>query len=261
MLNEGATLAERPAPALPRTARLLPDGPSDSTPPSQRLLADALDSLAWLTSSAIAFAFAVDERSTIEVRMLHCERGRDRREVAELIARLRELEAIDPFSPRRASACRATVMSLEEVGGPEAYARSMFGERLRRHGYNAPIAVYLWRGGRIVAGVTLLRGCTAAPFDAGTVQLVRELQPLLEDAFGFATEPPPAPSPAEPLVATLTERERQVAGLVAAGESNAEIASTLHVSEVTVKAHLTKIYAKLGVRSRTQLAVAMGHAA
>ena len=51
-----------------------------------------------------------------------------------------------------------------------------------------------------------------------------------------------------------TETERRVAELVATGRSNKEVASELHVTVRTVETNLTKIYAKLGVRSRTELA-------
>jgi non-specific serine/threonine protein kinase len=53
----------------------------------------------------------------------------------------------------------------------------------------------------------------------------------------------------------LTQREREVARLVAAGKSNREIAATLVVSLRTVEAHVTHVLAKLGLRSRAQLAV------
>ncbi len=52
----------------------------------------------------------------------------------------------------------------------------------------------------------------------------------------------------------LTERERAIATLVGAGRSNQQVAATLHLSEKTVANTLTRVYAKLGVRSRTQLA-------
>jgi DNA-binding CsgD family transcriptional regulator len=55
-------------------------------------------------------------------------------------------------------------------------------------------------------------------------------------------------------VVGLTPAERRVADLVAAGRTNREVAATLFLGERTVAGHLTHIYAKLGVRSRTELA-------
>jgi DNA-binding CsgD family transcriptional regulator len=52
----------------------------------------------------------------------------------------------------------------------------------------------------------------------------------------------------------LTSAERQVADLVAEGRTNREVAAALFLGERTVASHLTHIYAKLGVRSRTELA-------
>jgi DNA-binding NarL/FixJ family response regulator len=52
----------------------------------------------------------------------------------------------------------------------------------------------------------------------------------------------------------LTAREAEVLALVAAGRSNREIAETLVLSPKTVARHLSNIFAKLGVASRTQAA-------
>jgi DNA-binding CsgD family transcriptional regulator len=56
----------------------------------------------------------------------------------------------------------------------------------------------------------------------------------------------------------LTPSERRVADLVAQGRTNAEVAATLFLAERTVASHLTHIYAKLGIRSRTELARKLG---
>ena len=53
----------------------------------------------------------------------------------------------------------------------------------------------------------------------------------------------------------LSERERQVAKLVASGESNKEVAKHLSISERTVKAHMSAIFEKLGLRDRLQLSL------
>jgi DNA-binding CsgD family transcriptional regulator len=55
----------------------------------------------------------------------------------------------------------------------------------------------------------------------------------------------------------LTPAERRVAVLVAAGHTNREVAAELFLGERTVAGHLTRVYAKLGVRSRTELARAL----
>jgi DNA-binding NarL/FixJ family response regulator len=54
----------------------------------------------------------------------------------------------------------------------------------------------------------------------------------------------------------LTERELEVANAIARGLSNAEIGAQLYLSEATVKTHVTRVLAKLGVRDRVQIVVA-----
>ena len=62
------------------------------------------------------------------------------------------------------------------------------------------------------------------------------------------------PRPSD-LLGSLTTREREVLGLVAEGRTNKEIARHLAVSPATIKAHVERIIAKLGVADRTQAAV------
>jgi len=58
-------------------------------------------------------------------------------------------------------------------------------------------------------------------------------------------------------VSTLTPQQRRVLDMLAEGLLNKQIAAQLQVSEATIKAHATLIFRKLGVRSRTQAALAM----
>jgi DNA-binding NarL/FixJ family response regulator len=51
----------------------------------------------------------------------------------------------------------------------------------------------------------------------------------------------------------LTSAERRIADLAAAGTSNHDIASSLFISQKTVEAHLSRVYRKLGIRSRAEL--------
>ncbi|MCH5670420.1 helix-turn-helix transcriptional regulator [Streptomyces gilvus] len=61
-------------------------------------------------------------------------------------------------------------------------------------------------------------------------------------------------------MALLTEREREIAGLAAEGQRTKEIAEQLFLSTRTVEAHLSRIYRKLGIRSRAALPRALGGA-
>jgi DNA-binding NarL/FixJ family response regulator len=62
-------------------------------------------------------------------------------------------------------------------------------------------------------------------------------------------------------LASLSEREREVALAVGRGCSNAEIAGELHMSVATVKAHVSRVLAKLEVENRVQIALLMQDAA
>jgi DNA-binding NarL/FixJ family response regulator len=68
----------------------------------------------------------------------------------------------------------------------------------------------------------------------------------------FAARPDPAAAPPSELAA-LTEREREILRLVAAGDSNAEIANRLVISPLTAKTHVARVLAKLSCRDRAQL--------
>ncbi|MCB9159441.1 MAG: response regulator transcription factor [Caldilineaceae bacterium] len=71
----------------------------------------------------------------------------------------------------------------------------------------------------------------------------------------FARLAPPARSIDAGLAEPLSEREKEVLGLVARGLSNREIADTLFLAEGTVKNYVTTILQKIGVRDRTQAAL------
>jgi DNA-binding NarL/FixJ family response regulator len=73
---------------------------------------------------------------------------------------------------------------------------------------------------------------------------------LIED---FCRRPPPGGAAAE--ASRLSQRELDVVRQVAHGRSNAEIAGQLYLSEATVKSHIARILAKLGLRDRVQIVI------
>lgn len=72
---------------------------------------------------------------------------------------------------------------------------------------------------------------------------------------------PVAPSPATPSSVTrkqplgITPREQEVLNLIGEGASNREIANILHITEKTVKNHVSSLLSRVGLRDRTQLAL------
>ena len=97
---------------------------------------------------------------------------------------------------------------------------------------------------RLIEAVRALARHEPAIDSSATSQLVR----YLADSS--------APSePSQRVLDRLTDRQREVAELVAQGLSNEEIARRLFLSLATVKSHLTASMRRLGVRSRTQLAI------
>ncbi|MFW3171676.1 LuxR C-terminal-related transcriptional regulator [Geodermatophilus sp. CPCC 206100] len=97
---------------------------------------------------------------------------------------------------------------------------------------------------RLVDGVRALARHEAALDTTATSHLVR-----------YLTDPEALPSTEQHPLDRLTERQREVAELVAQGLSNEEIACRLFLSLSTVKTHLTASMRRLDVRTRTQLAI------
>ncbi|MFG3498144.1 response regulator [Streptomyces sp. NPDC047928] len=73
---------------------------------------------------------------------------------------------------------------------------------------------------------------------------------LIAEFAGRVKQPDPGPR-----LNALTDREREVMGLVGAGLSNDEIARRLVLSPATAKTHVSRIMTKLGVRDRAQLVI------
>jgi DNA-binding CsgD family transcriptional regulator len=137
----------------------------------------------------------------------------------------------------------AALAHYGEIGLPwqEARTRLSYGEFLRRSGRRVAARAEL----RLALDFFARTGCSAWAERAGA-----------ELATAGGSVPHRGPNPA----ADLTAQELNVALAVAGGATNREVSSTLFLSAKTVEMHLTRIYRKLGLRSRTELAARFARA-
>lgn len=91
---------------------------------------------------------------------------------------------------------------------------------------------------------------------AGEVWINRAMMARVIDGFWNPGNLQATPvDPEATRIAALTEREREVVGLIGEGLRNRQIAERLQISEITVRHHLTSIFDKLGVSDRFELAI------
>jgi DNA-binding NarL/FixJ family response regulator len=90
---------------------------------------------------------------------------------------------------------------------------------------------------------------------AGAIRSVHAGHILLQPEVADALLAPDEAGPGQGRAGSLTEREREVLGLIADGRSNREIARALVLSEKTVKTHVSNILMKLDLADRTQAAL------
>jgi DNA-binding NarL/FixJ family response regulator len=88
----------------------------------------------------------------------------------------------------------------------------------------------------------------------GTATLSPKVTAALIDAY-VDRRAAPRKAAAQRRIADLSDREREVLTLLGSGESNAELARRLYVSEATVKTYVSRLLAKLDLANRTQAAI------
>lgn len=188
-----------------------------------------------------------------------CELGYavDAIHVAGSLAQARALAASQPFS-----------LALTDLGLPDGNGVDFIAELRQRNPALSILVISAWSTQTTIlralhAGATgyllkerddlevllsirsVLRG--GAPIDPF---IARHILAELPQAKDDTPEPPDTPQAALPSV--LTTREAQILALVADGKSNRDIAEHLLISRYTVECHITHIYRKLEVSSRTK---------
>lgn len=149
----------------------------------------------------------------------------------------RRIFAAWPARPRVKRACRLFFEALDSQAEARAVRlAALSAAAFARLGWRLHEARALERAGRPAAAAAAYAACGD----------VRDL-----DRIGAASSPPAA-------AIALSGRQMEVARLVADGETNRAIARRLHISEHTVEHHLSTIFARLGLRSRSALAARIG---
>jgi DNA-binding NarL/FixJ family response regulator len=128
--------------------------------------------------------------------------------------------------------------------------------RTRRPGLRAGASGFLLKDTQpdsLVAAIHTIAAGDAVLAPTATTRLVRKF--AASPSPGPASSESPGSHPAAQLRQALTGREQDVFSRIAAGLSNSEIAASLFLSEGTVKVHVGRILAKLGLRDRVQAVV------
>lgn len=205
---------------------------SDIAPPEARaVMLDVLTTHWGIGSRVLADLFVPGATSEERERFAEFQRRSASPEVAR--ASLRSTYAFDVSS------------SVDRIGSPTHV--------IHRRGDRA-IPVALGRElARSIPGATYaeLEGIDHFPWRGESEQVVSEVLRSLG-----VPVPRPRPASSLPGVGSLSAREAEILGLVAAGRTDAEIAATLHLSPHTVHRHVANARTKLGVRSRAAAASA-----
>jgi DNA-binding CsgD family transcriptional regulator len=248
-----------------------PDGAS-------RLAAQALDLVAGreyvhYMARLYATALRASADSALRARTLGDERRADeaQREGRATVERLRALLAPEHWHDGAAgpepiafeAVCAAELTRGSEEPDPEAWSAAA--DHFVALGLPFELAYARWRRAEalIVAGADRTAAASALR-EAAEIAAALPAPLLTTEIAGLArrarlplgTEVATAPEAPVHEHLGLTEREHAVLALVAEGHTNREIGETLFISEKTASVHVSRILAKLGVRSRVEAATA-----
>lgn len=155
---------------------------------------------------------------------------------------LEHFQPLDPLSPSRFGQQVITVATM--TPGICARHRHYYHEFMLPNHVCDMIEIFIRRGHRIIAGISLMRDI---PFSSEECLRAQAVQPLLGLAIHDSLQED------NNLTSILTAKEREIVGMVCEGASNKLIARQLNISLSTVKTHLRNIFAKTEVINCTEL--------
>lgn len=195
-----------------------------------------LQSIAQLIPLSSAVFYRVNAYLKPEAYVLHNISNSTHRQYLE------HFQPLDPLSPSRFGQQVITVATM--TPGICARHRHYYHEFMLPNHVCDMIEIFIRRGHRIIAGISLMRDI---PFSSEERLRAQAVQPLL----GLAIHDPLQEN--NNLTSILTAKEREIVEMVCEGASNKLIARQLNISLSTVKTHLRNIFAKTEVINRTEL--------
>jgi DNA-binding CsgD family transcriptional regulator len=195
-----------------------------------------------------------------------CEAARERAEFLAELAEAAAEESPRPVELAYAAQARAELARALGEDDPQLWREAADAWSAIENPY--PQAIAIWRQAQAElersarpAATAALAEAQAIARDLGSLWLTEEIDGLASRArLNLAAAEPVAAeeSPEEPVPFDLTPRELQVLELVVSGATNREIGERLFMAEKTASVHVSRILAKLDVRSRTE-AAAVAH--
>jgi DNA-binding CsgD family transcriptional regulator len=156
---------------------------------------------------------------------------------------------IDPLHPGRVTQRLQRLQTLtRETAGQDDGGIEYYEQFLRPQNTAFQTELYFWMGSRIVAGASLLRSATHGAFSEQNIIFLDKLVEFTGSNFVAEEDD----SPTWQGLSGMTPREREIAFLVGEAISNKEIGRRLDIELPTVKAHVSRVLAKAGARSRAE---------